>query len=208
MWLARGATMQSLLFVLLLLLPLPPLCTAAANGGGGRRDVRFEDLQEVVGHYALQSCQRTASRMPGGKRLRLLRAETCEAVAARLEHMVAVSGNDALMQLYAQKALAKGAAGEERGRRTRAGRRRSSAYEGYYAEAVRVATSGAHAQQLLKLCRKCSEWALQQADAPSDEEVTRRMEPVLGQWLINVASNSDPALTSHEMRDEPAEEPL
>ena len=144
--------------------------------------------------------------MAGGRRLRLLREETCEAVAARLEHMVAVSGNDALMQLYAQQA--KGAAGEGRARRTRAGRRRASAYEGYYAEAVRVATSGAHAQQLLKLCRKCSEWALQQTHAPSDEEVTSRMEPVLGQWLINVASNSDPALTSHEMRDEPAEEPL
>ncbi|KAJ9470101.1 hypothetical protein DIPPA_32751 [Diplonema papillatum] len=165
--------------------------TCIVGGAAGTAEPKFEELQDVVGHYAHRSCVRvSAAKGAQSKRGTIRDHAACDMFQERLEHMVAVSGNDAMIQLHKPK---------QRGRH----RPRE-----YYAGVVATASQGVHLQQLLKIVRKGSEWLLAHATTPAPEQVSDLLQPQIGQWLINVASGADPRVTSKEMRDEDPEDPL
>ena len=164
---------------------------------------KFESLQEVVGHYALKSCQRVARKDAHSRTQTLKMLEACDTLADRLEHMIAVSGDDAMIQLHNRGKDESGTV-----RKTVTKKRGARPSKEYYREVIRTATTGAHHQQLLKMVRKAAEWLLAQHVCPPVEQISAHLQPDVGQWLINVASKSDPRVTSKEMRDEEEEELL
>eukprot|EP01060_Flectonema_neradi_P014594 TRINITY_DN21220_c0_g1_i1.p1 TRINITY_DN21220_c0_g1~~TRINITY_DN21220_c0_g1_i1.p1 ORF type:complete len:188 (+),score=41.13 TRINITY_DN21220_c0_g1_i1:56-619(+) len=151
---------------------------------------RFEELQDLVGYYSLKVCEGMISSDHSRAEI-LRRKESCDMYSDRLEHMVAVSGNDAIIQLS-----------KEADARKPKPTSKKKSKKNYYKKVVNVAGTGLHKQQLLKIARKGAEWLFETPHAPTKEAVSERLQPDIGQWLINVASNSDPAVTSKEMRDE------
>ena len=152
---------------------------------GEKPSDRFEELQDLVGYYALKVCEHTITTDHSRGEI-FRRKEACDMFADRLEHMTAVSGNDAIIQLSKDRV----SKSNKKKRRT------------YYKKIVNVAGTGLHKQQLLKIARKGAEWLFEKTHTPAKEAVSEKLQPEIGQWLINVASNSDPSVTSKEMRDE------
>eukprot|EP01062_Namystynia_karyoxenos_P036540 TRINITY_DN26623_c0_g1_i1.p2 TRINITY_DN26623_c0_g1~~TRINITY_DN26623_c0_g1_i1.p2 ORF type:complete len:307 (+),score=81.15 TRINITY_DN26623_c0_g1_i1:75-923(+) len=160
----------------------------------------FDELQDLAGHYAVAMCKRAAKArglLDGPRSLRVRSLGWCHEFSDHIEHMVAVSGNDAIIQLGDGKRSSRAAPKSGRVDPAR-----------YYAKAVDVAGSGAHLAQLLKISRKAADWMLDHPQGVAKDRLNEFMKPHIGQWLINVASSSDPSITSKEMRDEPPEDPL
>eukprot|EP01063_Lacrimia_lanifica_P004101 TRINITY_DN12295_c0_g1_i1.p1 TRINITY_DN12295_c0_g1~~TRINITY_DN12295_c0_g1_i1.p1 ORF type:complete len:235 (+),score=97.30 TRINITY_DN12295_c0_g1_i1:56-706(+) len=194
-------------------------CFAAAADAGKKQKAgakrprpseRFEELQDLVGHYASAVCMRTARKMTpeDAPRLLVVRNTACDMFADRLEHMIAVSGNDALRQLHGEEAERKDderkrKAGKPVAKRDKMKRKLPS--KEYYKAVVDLAGTGAYEQQLLKTLRKASEWVLGEINTPTPKEISDKLQPEVGQWLINVAANTDPHVTSKELRDEKPE---
>ena len=154
---------------------------------------RFDSLAEYVGHMCSVMCRATAKKMNGFStyRGRVELLSYCEEYSERVQHMVQISGDDALIQLQKD---------EERAAR------RNSGATNYYRKSLETGSEGKHKELLKKICRKNAEWVLKKASRMTKEQISEEMQPQIGQWLLNVAAGSDPTMTNADLRDDPPEE--
>lgn len=145
--------------------------------------MHFDDLQDLVGHYCGRVCRHEAKlrKEYASYRGKMMLLDKCTMFTDRIEHMIVVSGNDALRQLYKPKE----------------GQKFSTTTE-YYREAIARANYGKH-NDLLKV--KCMNEARWMFDKPgcTKEQLSEHFQPSIGQWLLNIAAGSDPTVTTDEL---------
>eukprot|EP00759_Apiculatamorpha_spiralis_P002987 PhF_6_TR11335/c0_g1_i1/m.18307 len=153
---------------------------------------RFDNLPDFVAHMCGLVCRATARKLTAYEtfRGRVELKSTCTVYCDRLQHMIYVSGNDALIQLEKE---------EDKKKRHRGA-------TNYYKLAIERASSGKHLELLKRIVRRNADWILKVGSDIDVKRISDAMEPEIGQWLLNVASGTDPTLTNADLNDAAPEE--
>jgi len=189
----RGSPNCIFLFVSFVL-PLITLPASARKASLKPRD-HFDSLSEYVGHMARAVCRGVAKKSFAAKyasytgRMDLL--SSCEGYSDRIQHMIQISGDDALLQLQTDEARSA---------------RRNSGASNYYKKAIEVAAEPGHKELLKRICRTNAEWLLKRGSRVTKEDISEEMQPQLGQWLLNIASGTDATMTNADLMDAPPED--